>query len=449
MFSKARFTTAKVLTAGVVLGLSLGAAISGFSPVQRVHAAGSFQNPLSRESALTALEQGVKYETQGRLAEADAVYRQGWWTPEVRDEAARALRVLHDRSDFELPVDEAALEETAQALNGRFARSETAHFVILSNCSRSWTTSRSALLERAYHEFFRVMDRMGYPAHPPQNKLLCVLISEHSEYERFARKADGVRAGWVAGYYAGLSNRVVLYDDLTGPAFGAAFEQLDAFLAEAQEDEAQARLADRAGKSERAESLRTRAADLRRHEKKERSRIESEARAASESKMIHEAIHLLAFNCGVQSRAHEYPFWLTEGLAMAFETDRPRSAFGPDCQHDDARANKFARMLAEGRAIPLKDLVGVSEATKESSERAETLYCQTAALFDRLYDEDRRALSALLERYLEQPAGDLGAARHVGLFTQQIGEPAVVEAKLGLVNRSQVVAQVRVTPSTR
>lgn len=443
------FFTAKVLTAGMVFGLSLGAALTGVSPMQRVHAAGSFQNPLTPESALAALDQGAKSETTGRLADADAAYRRGWWTASTRGEAARALRSLHDRRDFSLPVDEGAVATTLAELAGPYRRTESEHFVILSNCSRNWTVSRGRLLERAYHEFFRVMDRMDYPAHPPKSKLLCVLISEHGDYARFARKSDGVQAGWVAGYYAGLSNRVVLYDDLTGPAFEAAFAQLDGFREQAKRADSDSRIAARAGENDRADQLQSRAVDLRRHEKKERSRIEDEARAASESKMIHEAIHLIAFNSGVQSRAHEYPFWLTEGLAMAFETDRPKAAFGPDCGHADNRSAEFERFLAEGRVIPIRELVGISEATEESSERAETLYCQTEALFDRLFDDDRMALSALLGRYLEQPAGDLSAERHVGLFTQQLGDPTLVEARLGLGARDSVVAQIRATPTRR
>jgi len=443
------FSTAKVLTAGMVLGLALGAALTGVSPVQRVHAAGSFQNPLTMESAKAILDKGAAFEVEGRLADADTAYRRSWWTPEVRVNAARALRILHDRRDFELPVDEAAVAETLNDLGGRYRRSETDHFVVLSNCDRNWTVARSRLLERAYHEFFRVMDRMDYPAHPPAHKLLCVLISDHAEYETFARNADGVSAGWVAGYYAGLTNRVVLYDDMDGPAFRAAFEQLDAFRQQAKDTDAQARLASRAGDRERSKALKAQAADLRRHEKKERSRIEDDARAASESKMIHEAIHLIAFNSGVQSRAHEYPFWLTEGLAMSFETDRPRAAFGPDCSHSRERMQEFERCVAEGRAIPLDELVGISEATGESSERAEMLYSQTAAVFNRLYDADRMAVSGLLGRYLEQPAGDLPAQRHVALFTQQIGEPVVVEARLDLSPNPTAVAQIRATPRRR
>ncbi len=441
-----KYSTAKVLTVGLVLGLSLGMTLTGVSPVQRVHAAGSFGDPLSADSARAAMEQGVRYETEGRLDDADTAYRRAWWTAEVREDASAAMRILHDRSDFNLPVDEGSVAETLKDLGGKYRRSETQHFVVLSNTTRNWTAARSRLLERSYHEFFRVMDRMGYPAHPPKAKLLCVLIKDHSTYERFASKADGVHAGWVAGYYAGLSNRVVLYDDMTGPAFESAFAQLDQFKLQAKQADAEARAESRAGNKAQAKALKKHAADLRRHEKKERHRIEKEAREASESKMIHEAVHLIAFNSGVQSRAHEYPFWLTEGLAMSFETNRPNAAFGPDTGHS-SRSGDLERCFSEGQSIPLADLIGVSEATEETSSVAETLYCQTSVLFDHLYADDREAVAGLFAKYLEQPAGDLNAGMHRDLFASQIGEPIVIESRLGGGNRSRVVARVSVTPA--
>jgi len=439
------YLKAKALTVGVVLGLGLGLAWTHASPLQQASAAGVYGDPLPAESARSLMSRAVELEAAGRLHDADAAYRSAWWSPETRKEATRALRILHDRRDFDLPVDEQAVESTLRDLGGHFRRTETAHFVILSNCTTRWTAARSRLLERAHHEFFRVMDRMGYPAHPPRHKMLCVLIDDHAEYAHFARNADNVHAGWVAGYYAGLSNRVVLYNDLTGPAFSAAFDQLDQFLAEAQQTESDARHAARAGKKERAESLRQRALDLRRHEKSERARVVQEARQASESKMIHEAIHLIAFNTGVQSRAHEYPFWLTEGLAMAFETDRPNAAFGPDCAHARHRESDYWSNLERGRALAFADLIGVSEVTGESSIRAETLYSHTAVLFQRLFDRDRDAIVALLERYLEQPAGDLAPAAHRELFSELVGDPILVEARLGLAGDAEAVARISAT----
>jgi hypothetical protein len=49
---------------------------------------------------------------------------------------------------------------------------------------------------------------------------------------------------------------------------------------------------------------------------------------ASIATVIHEATHQLAFNSGLQTRYADNPMWLTEGLAMFFETPDLRSATG-------------------------------------------------------------------------------------------------------------------------
>ena len=44
--------------------------------------------------------------------------------------------------------------------------------------------------------------------------------------------------------------------------------------------------------------------------------------------VIHEATHQIAFNCGLHTRYADNPLWLTEGLAMYFETPDLRSRTG-------------------------------------------------------------------------------------------------------------------------
>jgi hypothetical protein len=49
---------------------------------------------------------------------------------------------------------------------------------------------------------------------------------------------------------------------------------------------------------------------------------------ASIATVVHEATHQLAFNSGLQTRYADNPMWVTEGLAMFFETPDLRSATG-------------------------------------------------------------------------------------------------------------------------
>ena len=44
--------------------------------------------------------------------------------------------------------------------------------------------------------------------------------------------------------------------------------------------------------------------------------------------IIHEATHQLAFNCGMQNRYADIPLWLSEGIAIYFETPDLRNKRG-------------------------------------------------------------------------------------------------------------------------
>ncbi|MEC9373743.1 MAG: DUF1570 domain-containing protein [Planctomycetota bacterium] len=377
------------------------------------------------EALLTA---GAKAETRGDSVEAARLYRQAWRHREARYRAATALRSMHSRGLHEIPVDELALEKTRLALGPEFTRMDTAHFVVLSNAGSEWTRSRAALLERTYHQFFRVMDRLEYPAVPPEQKLMCVLIRDHAMYAAFAKTQDGVDAPWIAGYYAGRSNRIVFYDDQTSPAFAEALKSLDTHEKDIKEARQRARDARRNRQGELAERLEAHADDLERRIALERRRLQGEAARSSEAKTVHEAVHLLAFNTGVQSRSHSYPFWITEGLASAFETESPRAAFGPD--HVTAtRQGDFERHLINGQLMPTDALVALSRVPDAEATTADVMYSQSYALVAYMFRYERRSLAQYLLDILDEPAGRIDASRHGEIFAARFGDPGDFEAR--------------------
>ncbi len=46
------------------------------------------------------------------------------------------------------------------------------------------------------------------------------------------------------------------------------------------------------------------------------------------STIIHEATHQIAYNCGLHTRFSDFPLWISEGIAMYFETPDLRSEKG-------------------------------------------------------------------------------------------------------------------------
>ena len=362
-----------------------------------------------------------------RPQEADTLLREIIEREPDHAGAALLLRELYTARGFELPVDETALQQTLGALGPDYRQTETDHFVVLSNGDSKWTRQRSALLERAHHQFSRVMNQLGLEVVPPQQKMLCVLIADHGDYQRFASLHDRVEAPWVAGYYASLSNRIVMYDDATGPTFERLAQQLGELDGQAEQAAMVAMDARQAGERDYARAAAEHARYMDSLAASERKRIEGVLREISDAKAVHEATHQVAFNCNLQSRAHQYPFWLTEGLATCFEPPDPRRAFGPDIA-SETREAEWDRVLDEGKQMPLRQLVGlVGLDHAHNNEEAAVAYAQAYALFRYLFRYEREALAAYFRDIQREPAGRISPKRQVELFEARFGDIEALE----------------------
>ncbi len=395
----------------------------GVAAVRPGLAAGGVDETRSVSHALTAAEQAIR---EKRYGDAEDYLRVALQSEPDNAKAAETLRRLHAMGGGKLGIDHELVDQSVRALGHGFRREQTKHFTIVTDCEVAWSRERGRLLERAYTQFRRVMRRMDLESAPPRKKLVCVLIEDHSEYEAFARAQDGVKATWVAGYYASLANRVVFYNDETGPGFKAAADQLAAFEERIEEIEARARDARRQRQSDFAQRLDEQAKDLREQVKTERERLAGEASGASVAKTIHEAMHLLAFNCGLQTRTHQFPFWVTEGFATCFETDDISRSFGPDYANE-MRDTELHDAIESGGLVPLGVLVSLNSVEEHTARDAEVLYAQAYGLFRYLFRTDREALAGLFRDIAAEPAGYLSARRQMQLFEARFGHPDEVE----------------------
>ena len=361
----------------------------------------------------------------GRIDEADRLLRIVLRTSFDDPRAASMLRTLYTNYGLELPVDESSLaliRDQLGPLDRNFAQYQSRHFVVLSNGTRDWTNQRLALLERTHFQYTRMMKLMGLEAIPAPRKMICVLFAEHADYEEFARRTDRVEAPWVAGYYAAASNRIVMYDDATGPSFAEANRQIERLQEQAAAARRQARSVERSEMARAEEHARR----VREHADRESARIASLIRAASDAKAVHEAAHLIAFNCGLQNRGRQYPFWLTEGLATNFETEDATGAFGPD-RPLPARERDFANRMQAGSLLALADLLVLRDVEHLDGEAVGTAYAQSYALFRYLFRHQREGLGQLFRDIEREPAGTIPASRMLELFEQRFGPVDLVE----------------------
>lgn len=182
------------------------------------------------------------------------------------------------------PLDRAELSKRLLAeLPAGFEIYTTQNYLICHNTSKAYAQWCGALFEQLYRAFTNYWLRKGLDLEKPEFPLVAIVFADKASYTAHASKEVGDAVATIIGYYSQQTNRVTMYD-LTGV-------------------EAQRQPGDR----------RTTAAQI----NEMLARPESERTVAT---IVHEATHQLAFNCGLETRCADIPLWVSEGVAMYFET---------------------------------------------------------------------------------------------------------------------------------
>ena len=217
------------------------------------------------------------------------------------------------------PLDREEMGRRLLEEHAGFKLHETNHYLICYNTSADYAKWVGSLYERLYDGFYNFWTKKGLKLRDPELPLVAVVFDTRESYSVFAREELGESVGNIIGYYSLRSNQVTMYD-LTG------LEGLGL----------------RGAKAERIKTL--------------LSRPEAERNVAT---IVHEATHQLAFNSGMQTRYADIPFWVSEGLAVYFETPDLESKtgwkkIGAVNQHNRMQ---FARYLPQRPANSLETLL--------------------------------------------------------------------------------------------
>lgn len=193
--------------------------------------------------------------------------------------------VKHTSDDVEFKplTGEQIAAEILPTLPPGFKVHTTAHYVVIYNTSQAYAQWCGTLYERLYKAFTNFWTRKGFKLHEPEFPLVAMVFADSASYSQYAKPELGDAAGSVVGYYSLQSNRVTMYD-LTG-----------------------------------AESVRS-GGDQRGSTAQINQMLSKPAAEPMVATIIHEATHQIAFNCGMQTRYADIPVWLSEGLAVYFET---------------------------------------------------------------------------------------------------------------------------------
>lgn len=259
-----------ILVAGALLSASVGAQLlRAGEPITLTWEA------MAGEPERTVLGEAVLSDQQGGVLLLDRGGRY-WSVPgsqvRKREAAAETFQPLKAK---ELSA------ELQREFGDKFAVIETPHYVICTDAGERFGTWTGKLFERLLTGFYAAWKDEGLELTEPAFPLPVVIFAEEAAYREYARRDVGAIAVDL-GYYSSQTNRIALRD-LTPP--GAKGK--------------------RGGED-----------------------LSTLVNAANVTTIVHEAAHQIAFNSGFHVRLADNPMWLTEGLAMYFESPDLKNAAG-------------------------------------------------------------------------------------------------------------------------
>ncbi len=288
---------------------------------------------------------------------------------------------------FQAFTQEELAERLLQELPQGFRIHSTAHYVICYNTSQSYAGWCGALFERLYRGFYSFWKNRGLKLAEPEFPLIGLIFDSQASYAAYSRKELGAAATSVIGYYNMQTNRVTMYD-LTG--------------------------ADGLRKYQRRVSSAA-------HINQILLRPGAERTVAT---IVHEATHQLAYNSGLQTRYADNPAWVSEGIAIYFETPDLRSSKGWRNIGAVNRVNlaQFRRSLPSRTPDALVKLL-TDDTRFRNTTTARTVYADAWALNYFLLRVHSKEYSSYLEKLARQePLVELTSAERVARFQQAFGD---------------------------
>ncbi len=290
----------------------------------------------------------------------------------TRDSALQAIEpkdlVKHTTDDEKfVPFSTSEIDERLLAeLPAGFRTHKTAHYVICHNTSRAYAQWCGGLFERLYWAFGNFWTRKGLKLHDPDFPLVAVVFADRASYARYAQGELGEASGSVIGYYSLRSNRMNMVD-LTGVA-----------------------------------GLR-RPGDRRRSSAQINAMLSRPQATQTVATVIHEATHQLAFNRGLQTRYADIPLWISEGIAVYFETPDLRSSKGWRTigKVNRARLATFRKYAARRPSDSLVTLLSNDDRFR-NSKSAGVAYAETWALNFFLINQREKQFLAYLRGLSEK-----------------------------------------------
>lgn len=241
-----------------------------------------------------------------------------------------------------------------------FEFTSTKHYLVATQAGKGYAQWCAGLFERLFQAFQNYWKQRDLEPAVPVFPLVAIVLKDERQFAQFATADEGPELAEAKGYYSIISNRIVIYDLTSG---------------------------DRAPATTAAEITRS-----------------VSTHPFNIATVVHEATHQIAFNSGLHVRMTDNPLWLTEGMAMFFETPdlTSRSGWRSVGLVNEGRLKRFLEFAAKRRRPDSLETLVSNDARLTNAETAVDAYAEAWALTYFLLRTRQPAYCRLLRKLREQ-----------------------------------------------
>jgi Protein of unknown function (DUF1570) len=264
---------------------------------------------------------------------------------------------------------------------------KTAHFVIIYDTSETYAKWVGQLYEQLYKGFHTYMEKtLRIKLDPPRFPLVAVVFKSKESYMAYAEREIGATAGSLIGYYNPQTNRMITYD-MTGIA------RLEPY-----------------GKKITTTEL---------------TRLVGQQPGAERTvaTIVHEAVHQLSYNTGLQKRFADNPVWVSEGLALFFESPDGRGiGWGSIGRLNHFNLDTFRKFRQNRPADSLMTLISDDSRLKNAQTAANAYSESWAFTYFALKKKKEAYLNYIKDLSQLAPGETLQPPERVKMFKRHFGE---------------------------
>ena len=320
---------------------------------------------------------------QNRMKEEYEYYLKLTLRLDPKHPTARESLYKYQKTYKAISINREAVEKLKREFGKSFQIRHTRHFRICYNTEPVFYNNRADLFEAVYRSFYGFFEKREFSLTTLNDHLEVILFDTRAQFNTYARKRSPVLES-SAGFYSPSENRVAFYNALNDTRYRRMRQQIVSSEKQIQElrktvNKMKGKITftfpDGSRKSYSKSGANGFLAKEKRKVADQRRNLASIYRNENISTTVHECLHQLAFNLGVQKITGDNPKWLGEGLATYFET----ASYGAISQIgkvNSARLKYYQAARKANALIPLSALVSDDRYYIVSSRTAGVAYAQ-------------------------------------------------------------------------